>query len=164
MVNVALMFTGAVLIVNGLSLLGKIDARSGAVLNLFVGSLNLAVAMIVGVQGDSFTAGKLLLFAFTYLWVAYNALMRVDDGRAFGWYCLFVAALAFPTAFITFDEGSGWFGVFWLSWGALWFVFFLLLALDMKRLTQFAGVATLFIALATCMIPGYLLVAGQWSG
>ena len=42
-------------------------------------------------------AGFILLFAFTYLWVAANNFLNAG-GRAFGWYCLFVAITAIPAA------------------------------------------------------------------
>ena len=164
MSNVGLLFVGAVLLVNGLGLLGQVDARSGAVLNAFVGALTGAIALNAGFTGDTFTAAKLLLFSFTYLWVAYNAWARVDDGRAFGWYCLFVAVVAAPIALITFDDGDGWFGLFWASWAALWLVYFFILALGVDRLTKVAGVATLVIAVTTCVVPGFLLVSGKWAG
>lgn len=164
MVAIGLMFTGAVLLVNGLAMLGAVDSRSGAVMNLFVGTLDVFIAVDAAVRGDTFLATKVFLFGFTYLWVAYNSLMRVTDGRAFGWYCAFVAALAFPTALITFDEGSGWFGVFWLTWAALWFLFFLILALGMERIVVMVGVLTIFLGVTTAMVPGYLMAAGRWSG
>ena len=164
MSNVGLLFVGAVLVVNGLALLGRVDARSGAILNFLVGALTLAIALHAGFTGDTFTAAKLLLFAFTYLWVAYNAWARVDDGRAFGWYCLFVAVVALPIAAITFDDGDGWFGLFWTSWGLLWLLYFFILALGASRLTRFAGVVTLAIAVGTCVLPGFLLVSGKWEG
>lgn len=164
MSNVGLLFVGAVLVVNGLGLLGHVDARSGAVLNAFVGTLTGAVALHAGFTGDAFTAAKLLLFSFTYLWVAYNAWAKVEDGRAFGWYCFFVAAVAAPTAAITFADGDRWFGLFWASWAALWLVYFFILALGATRLTKPAGVATLVVAVATCVVPGFLLVSGRWEG
>jgi hypothetical protein len=158
------MFTGAVLLANGLALLGAVDPRSVAAANLFGGGLNLVVALQVGFAGDTFTAGKVLLFGFTYLWLAYNSLMRVEDFRAFGWYCAFVAVLAFPTAAITFDDGSGWFGIFWLTWGALWLLFFVMMGLGVRGLEILAGAFTIVAALGTAVVPGYLLVSGKWAG
>lgn len=162
---VALMFTGAVLTVNGLALLGAIDPKSATTANLFGGLLNIIIALQVGFSdGDSFTSGKMLLFGFTYLWLAYNSLMGISDMRAFGWYCAFVAVLAFPTAAITFDEGAGWFGIFWLTWAFLWLTFFIMMGLRVKGLEIFAGMFTIAAALGTAMIPGYLIIAGKWAG
>lgn len=88
----------------------------------------------------------------------------MTDGRAFGWYCLFVASVAAPISLITFDDGDLWFGLFWASWAALWLVYFFILALGAARLTRLAGVATLVIAVTTCVVPGFLLVSGRWAG
>jgi hypothetical protein len=59
------------------------------------------------VQGDrdddlaSLRGGSvILLFAFTYLWVAANGFLSAG-GRAFGRYCLFVAITAIPAAIST---------------------------------------------------------------
>jgi putative amide transporter protein len=164
MVGVALMFTGAVLLANGLALMGQVEARSCAAINLFVGGLDLVVALQAGFTGDTFTMGKVLLFGFTYLWLAYNSLMRVEDARAFGWYCAVVAVLAFPTAAITFSDGSEWFGAFWLIWGALWLLFFVMLGLGIKGMDMFAGLVTVAIGVGTALVPGYLMVAGKWAG
>ncbi|MGH9022565.1 MAG: AmiS/UreI family transporter [Acidimicrobiia bacterium] len=163
MTDVALLFVGAVLLVNGLGLLGKLDSRSGAILNLLVGSLTLTVALHAGFTGDPFTAAKILLFSFTYLWVAYNSFARVEDARAFGWYCLFVAALGFPISGLTLADGDSWFGFFWFTWAALFFLYFLILARGLASLTRLAGVSTIVIAIATCMLPGFLLVSGNWQ-
>lgn len=164
MIAVGLMFTGAVLLVNGLAMLGAVENRSCAVMNLFVGALDVFIAVQAAMSGDTFLAAKVLLFGFTYLWVAYNSLMRVSDGRAFGWYCAFVAALAVPTALITFDGGSRWFGFFWLTWATLWFLFFLMLAFEIKRIVAFVGVFTIVLGVGTAMVPGYLMAAGKWAG
>ena len=42
MSDVGLMFVGAVLFVNGLLFLGRVDAKSAATFNLFVGALQTA--------------------------------------------------------------------------------------------------------------------------
>lgn len=39
--NVGLLFVGAVLFINGMLLLGKVDAKAAAVFNLFVGALQV---------------------------------------------------------------------------------------------------------------------------
>src|SRR5882757_8319034 len=109
MIGVALMFTGAVLLLNGLALLGKVDPHSIAGFNLVGGLLNIGAALQAGLTQDTFSAGKLFLFGITYLWLAYNALTNEQDWRAFGWYCGFVAAMAFPTAAITLNASANWF-------------------------------------------------------
>ena len=63
-------------------------------------------------------AGFILLFAFTYLWVEANNFLNAG-GRAFGWYCLFVAITAIPAGIWTFATAQGnaasiYLGVCWL--------------------------------------------------
>jgi hypothetical protein len=79
-----------------------IQNREVAVLNVFTGFIGVAVAITLLVQGSIAGdlasirgAGYILLFAFTYLWVSVNQFLNAG-GRAFGWYCLFVAITAVP--------------------------------------------------------------------
>ena len=79
-----------------------IQNREVTVLNIFTGFVGVVIALILLVQGGSRNdlasargAGFILLFAFTYLWVAFNQFLDAG-GRAFGWYCLFVAITAVP--------------------------------------------------------------------
>jgi hypothetical protein len=164
MIGVALMFTGAVLLVNGLSLIGKVDGASIAFFNLVGGALNVGIAIWTGLSDNVFGAGQLFLFAFTYLWLAWNSMTKQADWRAFGWYCGFVALMACPTAALTYADGAPWFGTFWVTWGLLWYLFFVMFALGIKRLDAFAGLSTIAIGVGTAMIPGYLLTSGTWAG
>lgn len=164
MIGVALMFTGAVLLVNGLALIGRADAGSVAVFNLIGGTLDAGVAVWSGIDHNTFAAGQVFLFAFTYLWMAWNALTGQADWRAFGWYCGFVAVMALPTAFVNLGNGVHWFGSFWLCWAALWYLFFLMFGVGVTVTNAFAGLSTIAIGVATAMIPGYLLTSGTWAG
>ena len=166
MLGVALMFTGAVLLVNGLALINKVDSHSVAFFNLIGGLLNVGIAVWAGITDNVFGAGQLFLFGFTYLWLAWNALTKQADWRAFGWYCAFVAVMAFPTAAMTYSDGAPWFGTFWITWGGLWYLFFLMfgLGLSLRRINAFAGATTILIGVGTAMVPGYLLTSGTWAG
>jgi len=78
--------------------------------------------------------GYVLLFAFTYLWVAANQFLGAQ-GHAFGLYCLFVAITAVYAGVYTFINADGnaasiYLGVDWLARAFLWFLFFGLLALE----------------------------------
>ena len=122
LLGVVLLYVGVVLIVNGIWLIGQarvtavvdsgakaaeahptfIQNREVSVLNLFTGFVGVVAAVTQMVQGNSQGdlgqvrgAGFILLFAFTYLWVAANNFLNAG-GRAFGWYCLFVAITAIP--------------------------------------------------------------------
>jgi hypothetical protein len=167
MLGIVLLYVGAVLFVNGFMLLDKADPKGAAVMNFLTGLLSLMINIIIIAvnavgKGDPalyYAAGTGLLFAFTYLYVGAVNMFSLD-GRGLGWYCLFVAITALPSSWLAF--GSDYrFGVIWLGWAFLWFVYFLLLALKLQ-IVKFAGYATLVIAVLTAWIPGYLLLAQRW--
>jgi len=164
MLGVALMFTGAVLLVNGLALIDRVDGPSVAVFNLIAGALDTGVGIWAGLTGNPFGMGQIFLFAFTYLWLAWNALTQTSDWRAFGWYCGFVAVMALPTSFFNYSESAPWFGTFWMCWGALWYLFFIMFGLGVPVRQAFAGVTTAVLGVGTAMVPGYLLASGTWAG
>ena len=167
MLGLALLYVGAVLVVNGMWLLGKADDREVGLMNLFTGVLTFLIAIYtaftqpVGLPASALAAGQTLLFSFTYLWVGLNNVFHLGDGRGLGWYCLFVAISTIPSSLVTFQAGDGRFGVIWLIWGVLWFVFFLVLALK-RNLGQFTGWFTALVGVATCWIPGYLILLNRW--
>lgn len=165
MIAVVLLYVGAVLFVNGIWLLGYVEDREIAILNIFTGVVGLVAAVLAMVQGDPASiqfSGLVLLFAFTYLWVAYNRFTNVD-GRGLGWYCLFVAVTAVPVAIITLRDADTtfltWLGLSWIAWAALWFVYFLLLALK-RPITRFTGWFTLIVGIVTAWVPGFLGLTG----
>lgn len=177
---VMLLYVGAVLCVNGLWLVGQaresdgvlqMHGREVAVLNFFTGGvgvftagtlivLGAASGDLVSVRGGAY----ILLFAFTYLWLAVNNLISAGS-HAFGWYCLFVAITAVAAGYQTLrtmPEGSDaslYLGINWLLWAVLWFLFFLLLALD-RPIAKFVGILTVLEAIATAWVFGLLLLEG----
>lgn len=164
MIGLILLYVGAVLFVNGIWLLGKIQGREIAILNVFTGFVGVVVAMFAIAQGDILSvqlAAYVLLFAFTYLWVAYNQYTGAD-GHGLGWYCLFVAITAVPVAFITLANAGGepfliWLGLNWIAWAVLWFLYFLLLALE-KPITRLTAYVTSTQGVLTAWIPGFLVL------
>ena len=177
LLGVMLLYVGAVLVVNGIWLIGGtrdeasalyIQGREVAVLNVFTGFVGLATATTLLVQGnrdgDLATVrggGLILLFAFTYLWVAANAFLNAG-GRAFGWYCLFVAVTAVPAGILTLDTGGGadaavYLGISWFAWAVLWFLFFLLLALD-RPVAKLTGALAIIEGIVTAWVFGFLLL------
>ena len=165
-----LFYVGAVLFLNGLWILGQVEDRELAIIDIFVGGLGLAVVLltIIFSQGNLASAefgSQILLFAFTYLWVAYNRYAK-PDGRGLGWFCLFVAITAVPIGLTVLSTSGGrvwpvWLGLNWLAWAVLWFLFFLLLARRMTQLTKLTGWLTLLEGIVTGWIPGYLLLSGR---
>jgi hypothetical protein len=162
------MFVGAVLFINGLLFLGKVDAKGAATFNLFVGALQVAIPFYLiataSTTDELLLASGIFLFGFTYLYVGISNLAG-QEPAGLGWYSAWVAimACAFGITEITkFDEPT--IGLLWLQWSVLWALFWLILALGYERLTTVTGVLTVILAFTTCTIPGYLLLLGEWEG
>jgi len=160
MLGVSLFFIGAVLIVNGVGLTGRIEARDSAPFNLLVGLLALFINLLslsrADVMADYFAAGGGLLFAFTYLYLAVVQWSGIK-GVGLGWYCLFVAISAL--AFAASSTDIRVIGM-WLLWASLWFLFYLALGLGKKL--PFLGGYTVVIGIVTCWLPGLLMMTGRW--
>lgn len=161
-----LFYVGAVLCLNGLWLMGKIEDREIVVINIISACVSLGVVVhdgfVVGTAGSIRNAALSLLFATTYLWVAYNRFSGVD-GRGLGWFSLFVAITTVPVFLRGFAEAASatdlWLAANWLVWCVLWFMYFLLLALGRPIQRQTAWV-TLLTGIFTGWLPGFLLLDG----
>jgi hypothetical protein len=166
--NVGLLYVGAVLVVNGLMLLGLVEARAAAPLNIFVGALQVITPtyLIFTSGGDPATilsAAGIYLFGFTYLYVAFNLLADLD-GTGLGWFSAFVACCALVYAGLNFGRFQDpAFGVIWLYWAVLWALFFLVLGLKREQFTRFTGAFCLLCGVVTGAIPSFLLLTGVWA-
>lgn len=173
MTSLGLFFVGAVLFVNGLSLLGKVDAGGAAPINAFVGALLIGVTafVVIPIKDLELAANRdlvlgvmgFLLFAFTYLWVAINNWTGAG-GAGLGWYCAWAAGVAAFLAvlnFVRYDDPR--FGMLWVLWAILFSLFFCVLALSMDRLGWATGWVAVIEAFITTTIPGALLLLGEWS-
>jgi len=210
LLGVMLLYVGAVLVVNGIWLVGQaraaalqpaappagttappagpaeaalvspaeehptfISNREIAILNVFTGFVGLVTAttsIVAGnADGDLATVrggAYILLFAFTYLWVAYNQWANAG-GHAFGWYCLFVAITAVAAGIYTFSDANGndasiYLGVDWIAWAVLWFMFFLLLALELP-IARITGWATILVGIGTSWVFAILILQDELS-
>jgi len=136
-----------------------IQNREVAILNIFTGVIGFAIALTFIVVGNSArlpavglgsiqAGGVILLFAFTYLWVAYNQYANAG-GRALGWYSLFVAITAIVFGVYTVQATPGtntadlWLAGNWFAWAVLWAMFWLLLSLERPIATITGWVAIL---------------------
>ena len=167
MAAVGLMFVGAVLFVNGLLLLGKIDAKGAGTFNLFVGALQTAIPFYLiataTTTSDILLDSGIFLFGFTYLYVGI-ANLAGQPPVGLGWYSAWVAIMAAAfgiTNIVKFHDPT--IGLLWLQWAVLWALFWLLLGLGITRLTPLTGWLTLILSFTTCTIPGFLLLLGQWG-
>lgn len=167
--SVGLLYVGAVLFINGLLLLGAIPGKSAGILNFFVGGMQVIfpTLIILGANGDQaviFGASGLYLFGFTYLYVAILQFTGIG-GEGLGWFSLFVTACAIVYGLVSFTPtvNDPVFGVIWLIWAVLWFLFFLVLAMGKTALTRTTGWFTVFISHMTGTIPGFLLLGGWYD-
>jgi hypothetical protein len=164
---VGLLYVGAVLFLNGVMILGKVDPKAAAVFNLFVGALQIITPtfLIFTAGGDTdviLNASGLYLFGFTYLYVGVGLLAGLDS-TGVGWFSLFVAIAALGYSFANFrilDDDP--FGVIWLYWAFLWTLFFLLLGLKLDGITQYTGWVTAIEGFVTAAIPAFLILTGYW--
>lgn len=197
LLGVVLLYVGAVLVINGIWLLGQarlaevrakpaggpgggaaavavethptfIQNREIAVLNIFTGFVGVVAAVTLAVQGNQDediasirAAGYILLFAFTYIWVAFNQFLDAG-GHAFGWYCLFVAITAVAAGIYTFSNADGndasiYLGVDWFAWAVLWGLFFLLLTLE-RPIARLTGWVAIVEGIGTAWVFAILLL------
>ncbi|MDP5007753.1 MAG: AmiS/UreI transporter, partial [Glaciimonas sp.] len=143
-------------------LTGRMAPRENAVFNFLVGMLALFINAVTLIRSTE-NAGYLsvaagLLFAFTYLYLAVVQWYGLN-GKGLGWYCLFVAINTLPMAWLALNQDMR-LTAMWLTWGVLWFLFFLALALE--KAIRPLGSITIFIGVTSCWIPGFLMLAGRW--
>jgi putative amide transporter protein len=168
MATVGLLYVGAVLVVNGVMLLGYVGPRGAAPLNLFVGALQVVTPtyLIIFAAGDAARialAAGLYFFGFTYLWVGINTITDWP-AEGLGWFSLVVAAAAVAFAVHSWlVVGDRTFTVIWLLWAVLWAEFFLLMALHKERLGPAIGVLAAGEGVLTALVPAFLIIAGWWS-
>lgn len=166
MIGLVLLYVGGVLFLNGIWILGEISDNEIGVMNVFAGLVGILGAFYLAfVKNDpaSIAAGaEVLLFAFTYLWVAWNR-WNGADGRGLGWYCLFVAVIAAPTGYLVLSGASStwevWLGADWLAWAVLWFLFWLMLYVK-APVVKLTGWVTVLEGIFTAWLPAYLLLMG----
>ncbi|MFC5139973.1 AmiS/UreI family transporter [Actinomycetospora rhizophila] len=168
MASVGLLFVGAVLFINGVMLLGWIDARSAAPMNFFVGGLQIITPLylIFTADGDAdviLAASGLFLFSFTYLYVAVNLTWDLD-GTGLGYFCLFVAITAVVFSALNFTRfADPAFGVIWLYWAFLWALFFVLLGRKRDGIGRYTGAVCAIQGWVTAWIPALLLLTGVYT-
>lgn len=136
----SLLFVGAVLVLNGLWMLGQIADREVATINFVTVAISGVVAFLGVVYAtdvaDVRESAMTLLFTVTYLWVGLNCLTGAD-GRGLGWFSLFVSLSVVPEAVRALGTSPSmiglWLSLSWAVCSAPWFLFFLTLALRNPR-------------------------------
>jgi hypothetical protein len=165
---IGLIYCGAVLFVNAMMLLGRVDPRSAAILNLFVGTLQVVTPTVLILRAGAdnaalLSASGIYLFGFTFLFVGIVNLTGLPaDG--IGWYSGFVAAAAVVYSLVNFTSfHDPVFGVIWLAWAALWLEFFGLMALGRESLTRPTGWSLLLLGQVTTTVPAYFILTGHYA-
>ncbi|MBD7995826.1 transporter [Arthrobacter sp. Sa2CUA1] len=167
MASVGLLYVGAVLLINGLMLLGLIPGKSAAPLNFFVGGMQVIFPTVILIQAEgdpavTFAAAGLYLFGFTYLYVGLTQVTGVGP-EGLGWFSLFVAVSAVVIGTLQFTLVSDpVFGVIWYLWAVLWLLFFLVLALGREPLTRVTGWFAAIGGQLTATLPAFLLLTGAY--
>lgn len=164
---VGLFLSGAVLFLNSLMLLGKAEAKSVGVFNLFIGILQLIIPFyLIIVSGqhhwELYTYASIFLFGLTYLYVGVTALKGLD-GKGLGWFCLWVAIIAVVYTFtemIHFHDTVS--AITWGMWAFLWFLFFLSNCLQ-KNIDSYIGRVAFVQSWVTLTIPSLLYFLGVWN-
>jgi putative amide transporter protein len=172
MSSIALLFVGAVLLINGLVFLGRVDAKAAIPLNFLVGAFLVLTALLPAAtlsatapdfRSAAFGAVGFTLFGFTYLTVGANSLFG-GTGAALGWYCGWASAVAAVLAAVNFagamDPLMAW---LWAAWSALFLSFFLALIGGRPEVTRAAGVLAILQSVSTASAPGLLMIDGSWA-
>jgi putative amide transporter protein len=166
--NVGLLYVGAILFINGCALLGWVRGNGAVPLNVFVGLLQVLTPtyLIFTADGNTdviFAASGLYLFGFTYLYVAMNTIWGFE-GTGLGFFSLFVVIAAVGYAVVnvvTYQDYA--FGLIWMLWAYLWWLFFQLLGRDREGLTAWTGAVAAVEGWSTAAIPAFLLLTGWWD-
>ena len=159
MLALGLWLVGFVLFINGMWLLGKMDNKAVIPMNIFVFVIQLAGVLRIVFTADDianyYGAALTLLFTFTYGYVAATQIWNLDV-RGLGWYCLPVAVSAVPDGIQSLQAGgqSG-LAILWFMWATLWFMYWLLLALDRSRIAKITAWWTVINAIVT-FVGAYL--------
>ncbi len=173
MVPVALLFVGAVLLVNGLVFLDRVTPKSAVAINLLTGALLVVTALTLVLPADSASpdglaaavaAAGFTLFGFTYLTVATNS-MSDAPGAGLGWYCGWASAIAIFLSAVHFlqikDARLAW---LWLAWAVLFAAFFFALASPAAPwIGKATGMLTVLQSISTTSVPAALMLTGTWA-
>jgi len=168
MLGVCLLFVGIVLINNGMCTLYKVDDKSAAVMNILTGLLSVFINAVNLVMGNYYAAGTGLLFGFTYLFVAFVKLGKLNS-IPFAWFSTFVAINAVIFGTIEGVTGSPILGitadwrwaVIWYLWAVLWATAFVE-DICHKKLGKFVPILQVFEGIGTAWVPGVLMLIGKW--
>ena len=157
------LYIGMTIMIIGLVLHGKADAKDASILVLLTGILSSAVAFYnwLALGAPELTA-QTLLFGFTYLWTFANWYRGAKDTRGEGWYCFFVVLAATVFAIVTFHGGMLILGINYITWIIAWFIFWVVMALQ-KAWAVKPTIAICYVVGAFLFINGLAWLLGWWG-
>ncbi|ODG91935.1 MULTISPECIES: AmiS/UreI family transporter [Bacillaceae] len=164
---VGLLLSGATLFLNSLVLLNKANAKSAALLNLFVGTLQVLfpiyLLMHLGAgKWELFNTASIFFFGITYLYNGFTNL-KGFNGTGLGWFSLWVSIMSVLWAFVNFaiihDVVSG---LLWVMWAYLWYLFFAGLVLG-KKIERYTGIVAMIQSWTTITLPAFFMLLGIWQ-
>lgn len=165
MASICLILSAAALLLNGLTLLGRVPGRDSGVSNVLIGGLQLLLCTAVAISADGslpalFAITGTFLFGLTYLYVGVDALAGLGSA-GLGWFCglVAVAAVVFAGVHVADDPVLS---VLWVGWAALWSLFFVLLALGRTSIATYTGWALVLASPLTALVPALLALTGHW--
>lgn len=164
--DAGLLLSGAALFLNSLMLLGRANAKSVAVFNLFIGAMQVIVPFYLIVVSDQnnwsiYSLASIFLFGFTYLYVGMT-LLKDLDGSGLGWYSLWVSIIAIIYAFVAYVHFEDIVSTLtWLMWAYLWFLFFLSMGMN-KKIDAYIGKVAMVQSWLTLTFPAMLSMTGLW--
>lgn len=162
----SLIFSASVLWVNGLWLLDKTSEKSVVFVNIFASFIILSISIFSIFSNDANvtsinTGAMTLLFSFTYFWLAFNIMQGVDNMVGLGWFSLLASITLLTTFIMPINSVSSfwhtWNNFNWIIWSILFLLFFLMLTLQIK-INKLIGYYSIFAALATAFVPGFLVL------
>jgi hypothetical protein len=164
---VGLFLSGAVLFLNSLMSLGKAEAKSVGIFNIFIGAIQIIIPFyLLTLSGQNnwehYNIAAIFLFGLTYLYVGITILKGLE-GDGLGWFCLWVAIIAVVYTFTSFIHFHDIVNTFtWGLWSFLWFLFFLSNALK-KKIDHYIGIVAFVLSWVTLTIPSLLYFLGVWN-
>ncbi len=167
MIFTVLIIVAVILFVNGFVVLGKYSGKQVAWLNLGAGLSIWIIGMFIGMTNNLGTVGptqsfvasaSCIVFALVYLLLAAEILAG-SDFKALGYYSfiggliMFLIGLGYFHILGSALIASSQFGVLWLMWAALFWLFWHCWGLGKTALAPFTGYYTIFTALFTSLYP-----------
>lgn len=163
MVPIALMLYAAVLFINALFLLGRLEGKDVGPMNLIAGVLGILASYFIFTSdprgGATFAALLVGTFAIVYLLVGASLVWGFSAAAA-GYYSLFGLIVCVLFAFNVMNADSR-LALMSVSYAVLFGLFAAVLAFG-RSLQQLTGMYTLAVVFGALIMPSFLMLTGRW--